>query len=85
MARNTLFLLLCMKTKAQFALIITPEKLAVFNEGFSHCDLCQLSDLSFAARGAWCHKLGTQHTRVCQQVSCALHVSRGSKKFCTPI
>ena len=81
-----------MKTKTQSALIITPEKLAIFNEGFCNCDLCQLSDiyivsflLSFVARGAGYHKLCTQYTKVCQQVCCACQVSGGSTKYCMPI
>ena len=44
--RNTLFLLFCMKTNTQSPLIITQEKLAVFNEGFRNCDLCQLSEIT---------------------------------------
>ena len=42
-----------MKTKIQSALIITPQKLAVFSEGFSNCDLSQLSGIciEFAVRG----------------------------------
>ena len=36
--KKTLFLLFCME-KTQSALIVTSEKLAIFNEDFCYCDL----------------------------------------------
>ena len=41
--RYALFLLFYMKAKTQSTLIITSEKLVVFNEDFCNCDHCQLS------------------------------------------
>ena len=59
--RYALFLLFYMKAKTQSTLIITSEKLVVFNEDFCNCDHCQLSTcrlwvcpFSFVAWGVLC-------------------------------